>query len=129
MLLIAGEMHFAIRRYALNASVGLTTTSAVENALGDPLFLIAGGSGIVRLTAMLRYPRTHRQHRAGASVVFVTQPRRCDQSREVGLARGTHRWPRRHAYGDAPATARMARLRAEPDQTERFGRQANAPTT
>ena len=52
-----------------------------EEALGGPLLLVAGGSGIVPLRAMLRHWAAGRTRHAGAAAVLVALARRCDLPR------------------------------------------------
>ncbi len=73
-------------------------------ALGGPLFLVAGGSGVVPLMAMLRHRAAAAQQRAGAAALFLAQRRRHHLSRRARSPRRA----RRRAFGDARAHARDA---------------------
>ena len=54
-----------------------------EEALGGPLLLVAGGSGVVPLRAMLRHRRASRQRGPGAAAVFVPLAGRGDLPRRA----------------------------------------------
>ena len=57
-----------------------------ERSLGGPLLLVAGGSGIVPLMAMLRHRLARRQHGAGRLAVLGALPSRADLSRRADAA-------------------------------------------
>ena len=96
-----------------------------EESLGGPLLLIAGGSGVVPLRAMLRHRAAGQQRRAGAAAVLLALARRADLPRraadgppddgvdvEITL---TREWPRRlerAARPDRRRAARQARMAA-----------------
>ena len=73
-----------------------------EEAHGGPLLLVAGGSGIVPLMAMLRHRARDRQRRAGAAAVLVALARRRD------LPRGARAAASRRGRGPLHADARAA---------------------
>ena len=53
---------------------------------GGPLLLVAGGSGVVPLMAMLRHRARARQRRAGAAALLVAHARRRDLPRRARRA-------------------------------------------
>ena len=81
-----------------------------EPAQGGPLLLVAGGSGVVPLMAMIRAARRRRQRRRDAAPLLLARLGRRHLPRRARAAR--RRRPRGRAHADAVAAARLDGLRA-----------------
>jgi ferredoxin-NADP reductase len=80
-------------------------------AVGGPLFLLAGGSGIAPLMAMLRYRAAAKSRYSGAVALFIADIRGHYLSRGVGSDGRAQRRAYSRIHADASATARMDRGR------------------
>ena len=78
-------------------------------ALGGPLFLVAGGSGIVPLMAMLRHRALGRQHGADARSSFVADLRGHHLPRGARSAGRERGWADGLSHADAPPAGRLER--------------------